>query len=144
MAASKRQMHSAEHLLNQAMVRRFSCGRCFSAHINPKKSKCDYRFERDLSPEELRTVAADVNAAIARDLPVFIEKMPKKEALDRFDLRRVPDLANTDSFRVVRMGDYDACPCIGDHVASTAQIGTFVITSASFEDGILRIRFKLN
>lgn len=37
-------MHTAEHILNRTMQNMFGCGRCFSAHINPKKSKCDYRL----------------------------------------------------------------------------------------------------
>lgn len=136
-------MHSAEHLLNQAMIRRFGCGRCFSAHINPKKSKCDYHFDRALTPDETAALQADVNAVIAADLPVLVEEMPKEEAVKVFDLSRVPDMETISSFRVVRMGDYDACPCIGEHVASTAGIGEFVLTSASYDDGVLRIRFKL-
>ncbi len=42
-------MHSAEHILNQTMDRMFGCGRCFSAHIEKKKSKCDYHYHRDLN-----------------------------------------------------------------------------------------------
>ncbi len=136
-------MHSAEHLLNQAMVRRFSCGRCFSAHINSKKSKCDYHFDRALTPAEIAAVEAEVNDVIEADLPVRIEEMEKEEALKIFNLDRVPEMEALSSFRVVRMGDYDACPCIGEHVASTAGIGQFRITTASFEDGVLRVRFKL-
>ena len=136
-------MHSAEHLLNQAMVRRFSCGRCFSAHINSKKSKCDYHFDRPLEPGETAALEEDVNGVIQADLAVIIEDMEKEEALNTFDLGRVPDMEKSASFRVVRMGDYDACPCIGEHVSSTAQIGQFRITSSSFDNGVLRIRFKL-
>jgi len=51
-------MHTAEHILNQTMVRMFGCGRSFSSHIEKKKSKCDYRFERALSEEELGSSSA--------------------------------------------------------------------------------------
>ncbi|WP_022664434.1 hypothetical protein [Desulfospira joergensenii] len=136
-------MHSAEHLLNQAMVRRFACSRCFSAHINPKKSKCDYYFDRPLTPGEIEAVQEDVNQAIDADLPVTMEEMPKDKALEEFNLDRVPDMEKMSHFRVVRMGDYDACPCIGEHVSSTQEIGRFAITSTGFEEGVLRIRFKL-
>lgn len=136
-------MHSAEHLLNQAMVRRFGCGRCFSAHINPKKSKCDYYFDRALNEEDIDAVQADVNRAILADYPILAEDMPVSEAHGLFDLSRVPGNDTATSFRVVRIGDYDACPCIGDHVASTGQIGGFRITGTGFDSGVLRIRFKL-
>ena len=35
-------MHSVEHILNQTMVRMFGCERSRNAHIERKKSKCDY------------------------------------------------------------------------------------------------------
>jgi len=44
----------------------------------------------------------------------------------------------------VKVGDYDACPCIGPHVLSTSEIGRFRIGSVSFEEGVLRIRFRLS
>lgn len=44
---------------------------------------------------------------------------------------------------IIHIGDYDACPCIGEHVSSTGEIGTFRITTTSFSAGQLRIRFKL-
>ena len=46
-------MHSAEHILNQTMVRLLHTDRSFSAHIEKKKSKCDYRFDRKLTDEEI-------------------------------------------------------------------------------------------
>ena len=35
-------MHTAEHLLNATMVKTFGCPRSRNAHIEKKKSKCDY------------------------------------------------------------------------------------------------------
>jgi Ser-tRNA(Ala) deacylase AlaX len=49
-----------------------------------------------------------------------------------------------ENIRVVIIGNFDACPCIGQHVSNTSEIGGFAITSADFNEGILRIRFKLN
>ena len=46
-------MHTAEHILNQTMVRMFDRGRSFSSHIEKKKSKCDYHFDRNLTSEEV-------------------------------------------------------------------------------------------
>lgn len=136
-------MHSAEHLLNQAMVRIIGCGRCFSAHINPKKSKCDYHFDRLLTDAEVAAVQVEVNRIIDQDLPVTVEEMPGVMAEEVFDVARVPGKDALPSFRVVRMGEYDACPCIGDHVSSTGEIGSFAITSVGFDDAVLRVRFRL-
>ena len=63
-------MHTAEHILNQTMDRLFACGRSFNAHIEKKKSKCDYRFPRPLTAEEIAAVEEAVNRVIDQNLPV--------------------------------------------------------------------------
>jgi alanyl-tRNA synthetase len=136
-------MHSAEHILNQTMVRFFGRGRSFSSHLERRKSKCDYRFDRDLTPEEARRIEAQVNEVILSDAAVSEEISAREEASKSFDLSRIPDQTGT-SVRIIRIGDYDACPCIGEHVGHTMEIGTFRIISTSFENGVLRVRFKLS
>ncbi len=136
-------MHSAEHLLNQAMIRKFGCNRCFSAHINKKKSKCDYHFDRNLTDNEVSELQDSINQQINNNLPVNIEMLSKAEAQKQFSLERVPEIEGLSELRIVRIGNYDACPCIGPHVISTKEIGKFKITTTGFQDGVLRIRFKL-
>jgi misacylated tRNA(Ala) deacylase len=136
-------MHTAEHILNQTMVRMFGCGRSFSSHIEKKKSKCDYRFERVLSEEETRELERRVNAVIERDLPVKEEFLSREEADSRFDTSRLP-AAPGETIRVVKVVDYDACPCSGGHVQSTKAVGEFRVTTVSHENGVLRVRFKLS
>lgn len=138
----KPRMHSAEHILNQVMVRKFDCDRCFSAHINKKKSKCDYTFDRALTDEEACEIEQAVNWAISSELEVTERMISLEEAEKRFNLTRLPD--GVTSVRVVNIGDFDACPCIGDHVENTNEIGVFNMISHSFEDGVLRIRYKLS
>ncbi|HBL16119.1 MAG: hypothetical protein A2X36_16945 [Elusimicrobia bacterium GWA2_69_24] len=135
-------MHTAEHLLNQTMIRMFQKGRSFSSHIEKKKSKCDYRFDRELTSVEVVEIERRVNEAIRLDLPVSDESLPREEAARRYDLGRLPEDA-PETLRIVRIGDYDACPCIGVHAASTKELEGFRIVSSSFAGGVLRIRFKL-
>jgi len=135
-------MHSAEHLLNQTMVRMFDSGRCFSAHIEKKKSKCDYHFDRALTDEEITALQERMNEVIQTDLPITEEFISREEAQTRYNLERLPEDAG-ENIRIIKAGDYDACPCIGPHVKTTKEIGRFRIVSSSFEDGVLRIRFKL-
>jgi len=135
-------MHSAEHIINQTMIRMFGCNRCFSAHIEKKKSKVDYRFNRDLLKEEAEQLQNRVNEIIEADLPVSEEAMPRQEAERVFNLHRLPETAG-DEIRIIRIGDYDVCPCIGPHVKSTKELGRFRVISTSFDQGVLRIRFKL-
>jgi len=135
-------MHSAEHILNQTMVRMFNKGRSFSAHIEKKKSKCDYHFDRELTQDELSKIESKVNDIIGQNLPVTESHVERAEALKTFSLDKLPDQAG-DNIRIIKIGDYDACPCIGKHVSSTKEIGGFKMISSSFEDGVLRLRFKL-
>jgi misacylated tRNA(Ala) deacylase len=135
-------MHTAEHILNQTMVRMFQRGRSFSSHIEKKKSKCDYHFDRNLTLEEAAEIERRVNDVIAADLPVTEEMMARDEAARVFDLGRLPETAG-DRLRIVRVGDYDACPCGGEHARSSGEIGGFSIVSTSHENGVLRVRFKI-
>ena len=135
-------MHTAEHMLNQAMVRHFGCGRCFSAHLARRKSKCDYRFARPLTSDEIASIEAMVNARITSDLPVTESFIGPAEAAARFDLGRLPEDAG-ERIRIIAVGDYDTCPCIGAHVERTGVLGRFFITTTDWQDGVLRIRFKL-
>ncbi|WP_031479262.1 alanyl-tRNA editing protein [Maridesulfovibrio frigidus] len=134
-------MHTAEHMLNSAMDRKFKCGRCFSAHINKKKSKCDYKYKRGMTDEEAAEIEMTVNAAISANLPITDDLMLTEEAEELFNLEKLPEDAET--VKIIQIGDFDTCPCIGEHVENTSEIGEFKIASHSFDDGILRIRYKL-
>ena len=136
------QMHTAEHILNQTMVRMFGCERSFSSHIEKKKSKCDYYFNRPLAPIEELELAKQVNAVISQNLEVKEQFLTLAEASAKFNLSRLPE-GSGDEVRIVTVGDYDACPCIGPHVRNSSEIGVFQLVSTSCENGILRIRFKL-
>lgn len=135
-------MHTAEHILNQTMVREFGCGRSMNAHIERKKSKCDYFLDADPGQEKMQEIERKVNEVIRRNLPVTIEFMPKEEAAHIADLSKLPGDASP-TLRIVRVGDYDTCACIGAHVSNTSEIGEFKLLTYDFKEGRLRMRFKL-
>lgn len=135
-------MHTAEHILNQTMVRLYGCPRSRNAHIERKKSKCDYILSAPPTEAEIAEVEKRVNEVIAQALPVTISLMTQAEAAAVVDLSKLPENAS-EMLRIVRIGDYDACACAGDHVDNTSQIGTFRIISYDFNEGTLRLRFKL-
>ena len=135
--------HTAEHILNGTMVKMFGCRRAKSAHVERKKSKLDYDFPRALAPEEVEAVERRVNEVIDSDMPVVMEFAQQNDVAERFDLERLPQGA-TQTVRIVRVGDYDECLCAGSHVEHTAQIGHFRISSTRFQDGTLRLVFRLD
>jgi misacylated tRNA(Ala) deacylase len=136
-------MHTAEHILNGTMDKMFGRGRAFSAHIEKKKSKCDYYFDHDLTPDEIKSIEEKVNSIVAANMSVTEEFINRDEAQKMFNLNRLPDEAG-DTLRIIRIGDYDSCLCSGPHINSTNAIGGFKIISTSFENGVLRIRFRIN
>ncbi len=135
-------MHTCEHIVNRTMVNLFHCGRAVSAHIERKKSKLDFALPECPSEEQIRKIEDTVNSIIGQNLAVTTEFITQDEAVGRFDMKRLPDNAS-ETVRVVKVGDYDECLCIGQHVANTSEIGNFKIISYDYKDGIFRMRFKL-
>jgi len=139
---SNRPVHSAEHLLNAYMVKHFGCPRSRNAHIEKKKCKCDYLLDTCPTDEQITEIESEMNRLIALALPVSIEYMMKEEAATIVDLSKLPEDAS-DTLRIVRIGDFDACACIGAHVSNTFEIGEFKILSHDFNGGVWRLRWKV-
>lgn len=135
-------MHTAEHLLNGEVARRYGCGRAFSSHIERKKSKLDYHLPDALTDEDLRSLEEYINSIIREDVEVTEEFISQAEAMKEFDMSRLPENAS-ETVRVIRIGEYDKCLCAGTHVKRTSEIGNFRITSSRYQDGVQRIVFKL-
>lgn len=77
-------------------------------------------------------------------MPVTIEFMTHEQAKNIVDLSKLPEDAS-ETLRIIRIGDYDACACIGAHVSHTSEVGTFKIISYDYDEArqTLRLRFKL-
>ncbi len=134
--------HTAEHLLNQVMTRKFSCERSRNAHIERKKSKINYCLDTTPSPKQIQEIEERMNDLIAQDLPVTDEYVTRDAIPEGVKLHRLPSDAS-ETLRIVRIGEYDVCPCLGRHVASTREIGFFHITSTSYNNGSFRIVYKV-
>ena len=135
-------MHTCEHILNATMVRLFGCPRSRNAHIERKKSKCDYLLAEAPSPEQIEEIVRTVNEVIARNLDVSIAYLPHAEAAALVDLSKLPAGAS-ELLRIVRVGDYDICACAGAHVKNTAEIGRFEIRSHDFDGSRWRVRWRV-
>ena len=136
--------HTAEHLLNQVMVRMFGCERSYNAHIERKKSKMSFHIDHKPSRQEERDIEREMLRLIADDLPVTFEYVDRYHLPDGVSGDRLPSDAS-DTVRLVRIGDFDVCPCIGRHVRSTGQIGRFEMLGTNWDEQerSFRIRFKI-
>ena len=136
--------HTAEHLLNQTMIRLFGCERSYNAHIERKKSKMSFYLDHKPSRQEEKLIEKEMERLIDEDLPVTFEFCKLSELPEEISLDRLPDDVS-DTIRLVRIGDYDVCPCIGKHVRSTAQIGRFEMLGTNWDEHekSFRVRFKI-
>lgn len=137
-----RPSHTTEHILNRTMVNMFGCPRSRNAHIERKKSKCDYILSECPTDDQVSAVEAKVNEVISSHLEVTTRFVSREEAASIVDLSKLPGDAS-ETLRIVSVGDYDDCACIGAHVKNTSEIGEFKIISHDFNDGVWRVRWKL-
>lgn len=134
--------HTAEHLLNQTMIRMFGCERSKNAHIERKKSKINYNLSECPTAEQIAEIEQRMNELISQDLPVTFEFVTRDNIPEGVVLDKLPENAS-ETLRIVRIGDYDICACIGNHVNTTKEIGTFKINSTSYNEGNFRIVYKV-
>ena len=135
-------MHTAEHILNQTMVRMFGCPRSRNTHIERRKSKCDYYLNQAPTEDQVKEIEERVNKVINSNLQVTEDFVHIDEAEDLVDLSKLPEDVSQ-MLRIIRVGQYDVCACIGSHVENTSEIGEFYITTHTFDNGRWRVRFKL-
>lgn len=136
--------HTAEHLLNQVMVRMFGCERSYNAHIERKKSKMSFHLDHKPSRQEEKEIERQMLSLIEDDLPVTFEYCTLQTLPEGINSERLPEDVG-DEIRLVRIGDFDVCPCIGKHVRSTAQIGRFEMLGTNWDEHerSFRVRFKI-
>ena len=136
--------HTAEHLLNQTMIRIFGCERSYNAHVERKKSKMSFYLDHKPTRQEEKEIERQMQQLIDDDLPVNFEFVSRHELPPEVSADRLPQDAS-DTIRLVRIGDYDVCPCIGRHVRSTAQIGRFEMLGTNWDEHehSFRVRFKI-
>ncbi|MBR5716215.1 MAG: hypothetical protein IKX59_06470 [Bacteroidales bacterium] len=123
--------HTAEHILNQTMVRMFGCERSRNTHVERKKSKLNYDLPVCPTAEQIAEVERRVNEVIEADLPVTMEYVTRDQIPPEVSLAKLPDDAS-ETLRLVRVGDYDVCACLGSHVEHTRECGHFRISSTSW------------
>ncbi|MFN2483996.1 MAG: alanine--tRNA ligase [Candidatus Limnocylindria bacterium] len=124
--------HTGTHLLHRAL--RDVLGeqaKQAGSYVSPDALRFDFPASGPTPREQLRAAERIVNAHVRRDAPVLATEMPLAEAQALgadmfFGEKYVPE-----SVRVVRVDGYSKELCGGTHVASTGQIGAFVILGES-------------
>ena len=138
--------HTAEHLLNQTMIRIFGCERSYNAHVERKKSKMSFYLDHKPTRQEEKEIERQMQQLIA-DLRLY--EWPHAAAY----LTAFQDIIFAYSeHQTAEIGTFlqyweenDVCPCIGRHVRSTAQIGRFEMLGTNWDEHehSFRVRFKI-
>lgn len=96
------------------------------------------------SRKDEKEIERRMNELIEEDLPVKYKFVTRQNIPDNVELTNLPDDAS-ETIRLVYIGDYDVCPCIGKHVRSTSQIGRFELLGTNWDEEAhsFRIRYKV-
>lgn len=133
--------HTATHLLNAALKIIVSEDvHQKGSNINNERMRFDFSCDHKLTPEEIKNTEDLVNKWIKEDLPVSVKEMTKEEAVkigaEHMFIERYPDVVT-----VYFVGDVSKEICMGPHVKSTSEIGTFkIVKEEASSAGVRRIK----
>jgi alanyl-tRNA synthetase len=121
--------HTATHLLHAALRERLGTHvRQAGSAVRPDKLRFDFTHGQALSPEELRDVEERVNEWIKASAPVRWMSMERAEA-EKLGAMALFGEKYGEWVRVVEVDGVSRELCGGTHVANTAEIGIFKVTS---------------
>ena len=133
--------HTATRLLNAALKITVSEDvHQKGSNINNERMRFDFSCDHKLTPEEIKNTEDLVNKWIKEDLPVSVKEMTKEEAVkigaEHMFIERYPDVVT-----VYFVGDVSKEICMGPHVKSTSEIGTFkIVKEEASSAGVRRIK----
>ncbi len=121
--------HTATHLLHAALRERLGTHvRQAGSAVRPDKLRFDFTHGSRLSPEDLEAVPDRVNGWFKESAPVRAIEMARAEA-EKLGAMALFGEKYGDWVRVVEVEGVSRELCGGTHVANTAEIGIFEITS---------------
>jgi alanyl-tRNA synthetase len=123
--------HTGTHLLHQAL--REVLGdhvRQAGSAVRPDKLRFDFTHEQSLTGEEREAVERRVNELVFENRPVHVFETPIDEARTLGATMLFGEKYG-EIVRVVEVPGYSVELCGGTHVASSAQVGPFVLLSES-------------
>ncbi len=140
---SEKELHTAEHIFARALQ---------NLGIDLHVLKVDTEsgpigtaiFKEKVELSALANAEHEVNRVISKGLDVSIETFSNlEEAKAKYPKLRLYEerLQGKESYRLVKIGDYDFAMCKHEHVSNTAQIKAFSLKQISYPEGQTKIEF---
>ncbi len=121
--------HTATHLLHAALRERLGTHvRQAGSAVRPDKLRFDFSHGSRLEPEDVAAIEERVNGWIADSLPVRAMEMERERAEELGAMALFGEKYG-DWVRMIEIEEVSRELCGGTHVANTAEIGIFAITS---------------
>jgi alanyl-tRNA synthetase len=125
--------HTAQHIISGIAKKRFGL-RTVGVHIGPESSTVD--FDKKIDFETAQAIERQSMEAVVENIPVETS-FNDGDARTRLDLKEI----ESDTVRVVKIGDYDASACCGTHVLRTGDIGIIRILDLESKKSGTRVSF---
>jgi misacylated tRNA(Ala) deacylase len=138
-------MHTAQHVVSRVVFDQFGA-RTAGNQIRAAASHIDFSPAK-FQATDLPTIEETANRLIRANLPVTIAQVSRDEldrvmGPDRSDLSRLP--ISIKQVRLVRIGDFDAYPCAGTHVARIGElVGLHITNRKSKGQDVVRVTYEL-
>ena len=144
-SAETTKLHTATHLLNQALREVLVKREIFQkgSNITPERLRFDFNFDRKLTPEEIKRTEDWINERIKEELPIKKEEMTVEEAKKK-GAQGVFENKYGEKVFVYSVGSKSIEICGGPHVQNTKELGHFkIIKEESIAAGVRRIKAVL-
>jgi len=124
--------HTATHLLQAALQNMFGKQvKQAGSVVNKDYLRFDFTYHKALSVEEIMHIEDVVNQKIWENIPLRIENMTYKQAINKGVIAFFGEKYNQDDVRAIFIDAYSAELCGGTHVRATGDIGCFKIVEES-------------
>ena len=142
-----KKLHTATHLLNEALkvILKDKSIKQKGSNITPERLRFDFNFARKLTDNETKSVELWINTKIKEALPIIMEEVPLKQALNsgaqaEFGTK-YPEMVSIYTIGKSTKNYISKEICTGPHVSNTKELGKFkILKEESSAAGIRRIK----
>jgi alanyl-tRNA synthetase len=127
--------HTGQHILSAVLNKLFAFD-TMSVHLGNRETLIELSSDT-INADQIESAETEANRVIQKNLPVQTLSVDKND-LTAYTIRRDVK-SESDTVRLIRIGEYDLTGCGGTHVNSTAEIGLIKIIGFEKIRGRIRI-----